>query len=345
MDAEWHEALNAEPTEPDPRNRRLGELESGLDSLRASDQMLGKIAEPERNLMALQLGESVEGAWDARSFATAIVVPWSHDNQQVIGNSSDPYVSNPLRRPLMDMGISKLRDKTAWGELVAFLAPLEDASLVDLQSAFRRVLKGLAGRLARQAFRYPIPQRISQPQLERIVHTFLSVPSGGLRPLAISAALFRTLGEGFSLFSEVRSQGINEADSASGMPGDIMCYDDTAQIVLAIEVKDANLTLAHVQGASLKAKQASEGLSSFLFAVPATQQSASAEIEEITQRDWASGLNIYTATIPMLIGTVFVLLKEEWRVQFLKEVGCELDERLNQPARRAWHDLLIQEDS
>ena len=252
-------------------------------------------------------------------------------------------MSKPLRRPRLDDDTS-VRSKAAWGTLVSFLEPLDAAPPEELRHAFRRVLRALVRRLARQSFSYPIPRRISQARLEGIVASFLGEPSGGLRPLTVSAALFRTLGEGFRLFSEVRSQGINEADAASGMPGDIVCYDHEGRILLAVEVKDTHLTLAHVQEASRKAKQSSDGLSNFLFAVPSIQARDSAGIKVLTHRNWTEGLNLYAVTIPALIGTALVLLEESWRIRFLREIGNELDERQNQSARRAWNDLLSQEE-
>ena len=344
LDAEWNAAMQAPDPTPDPEVDALAN--SKISSIRYAlvTQMLGKIADPARNLLALQLGEAVAGAWDARSFASAVVVPWERDNQQVLGNSPDPYVSNPLRRPRLDDGAS-VRDKAAWDEFVAFLTPLDAAPPEVFLHSFRRVLRALVRRLTLQSFAYPIPKRVSQARLESLVAAFLGEPSGGLRPLAVSAALFRTLGEAFRLFSEVRSQGINEADSASGMPGDVMCFDHDGNIYLAVEVKDTNLTLAHVQEASRKAKQSKDVLSNFLFAVPGIRQDHVPAIKVLTHLNWTEGLSIYTATIPALLGTTLVLLDESWRVRLVREIGNELDKRQNQPSRRAWFDLLSQEES
>ena len=343
LDAQWDNAVHAPAADPDPEVDAL--VNSKVNSIRYAlvTQMLGKIADPSRSLMALQLGEAVEGAWDARSFATAVVLPWERDNQQVLGKSPDPYVSKPLRRPRLDDDTS-VRDKAAWEQFVAFLTPLDTAPPKELRHAFRRVLRALVRRLTQQSFDYPIPQRISQARLESLVMSFLGESSGGLRPLAVAAALFRTLGEGFRLFSRVRSQGINEADSASGVPGDVMCFDHDGNICLAVEVKDTNLTLAHLQEASRKAKQFSDGLSNFLFAVPGIRKDDARDIKVLTHRNWAEGLNIYDVTIPALLGATLVLLEESWRVRLVREIGNELDERQNQPSRRAWHDLLSEEE-
>ena len=38
--------------------------------------------------------------------------------------------------------------------------------------------------------------------------------------------------------------------------------------------------------------------------------------------------------------SAFLLLADGWRIDLLRTIGAELDERQDQVARRAWHDLL-----
>lgn len=342
LDAEWREALEAGSSAPDPEIDRL--TNSRVVSIRYAvvTQMLGKIADPERNPLALQLKAAGDGAWDARGFARAVVVPWVADNHGVLGTSSEPYASKPLRRTHLTSDMDNVRDKPEWDALVAFLDGLEGASPAELRDAFRRVLASLARRLASQTFAYPIPQRISLPQLMDDLDAFLGVPSGGLRPLAVAAALFRTLGEGFSLFDDVQSQGVNEADAAAGMPGDIMCRSD-GEPCLVVEVKDQGLTLADARSSTRKARESEADPSDLLFAVPAVRERDRDEIEALSRRNWAAGLNVYTVSIQGLSRHAFALLKEGWRVRFVRAICNELDERQDQSARKAWHDLLLEQ--
>ena len=340
LDSVWHDVLDEGSTDSDP------EIDAFVDSTRVGiryalvTQMLGKIADPTRSLMSLQLAGGQSGDWNARSFSTAVIVPWVADNQNVLGTSADPYASKPLRRVRLTSEMGDVLNKDQWDDLVDYFTGLEDGTPEDLREAFKRVLRSLARRLARQSFGYAVPQRMNLADLREIVSSFLSVSSGGLRPLAVSTALFKTLADGFSLFSRVESQGVNEADAAGGMPGDIMCYQED-EIRLAVEVKDINLTLAHVRASSLKAKQSSEGLSNLLFAVPGIRDQDEADIRELSDTDWASGLNIYTVQIDSMIETAFVLLEEDWRIRLVREIGDELDLRQDQPARRHWHELLL----
>ena len=84
---------------------------------------------------------------------------------------------------------------------------------------------------------------------------FLGTPSGGLRPLAVTTALLRTIGTALGLFSHVEGQGINEADAAGGAPGDVLCYchDDPDRLCLVVEVKDIDLRRRPAHGSGIHA--------------------------------------------------------------------------------------------
>jgi hypothetical protein len=74
-------------------------------------QLLGKLAGPGLDAMCLQRGDGQSGRWDPRGFAARVVVPWNRTNQNVLGPSGDPYVSNPLRRPRVDDGLTQMSDR------------------------------------------------------------------------------------------------------------------------------------------------------------------------------------------------------------------------------------------
>lgn len=261
------------------------------------------------------------------------------DNHQVLGTSAEPYASKPLRRERLTRNMTDVRAMHEWNSLVELFEALDAASEKEISEIFQRVLRSIVRRLATQTFSYPIPQRISMAQLETILKDFLSVSSGGLRPLAVTSALFKTIGQAFSIFTRVEAQGINEADAASGMPGDIICYDAN-EIRLVVEVKDIDLTLMHVQASNLKAKQSGERLGSLLFVTPGISERDETDIAELQKREFAAGLNNYTITLHQLSHAVFVLLDECWKVRFLREIGNELDQRNEPQARKGWHDVL-----
>ncbi len=341
LDGAWKRVLETEIGESDSEIDRL--VNSEVVSIRYAimTQMLGKIADGHRSLLSLQLGTGESpGGWDARSFCKSVIVPWVVDNHAVLGKSPDPYVNNPLRRPRLDEGTHQLRNKEEWNALVEFLAPLDTGGRIKLEAAFIRCLESAARRLAAQSFGYQVPIRVSLPQMLRVLETFLSEASKGLRPLVVTAAMMAVLGRAFSLFANVSSQGLNEADSSTGAPGDVMCLDDSGNMVLAIEVKDRALTLADVRASTQKARASTDPLSNLLFAAPSIRDDEQDAVHENIETAWASGLNINQIDIIDLANAAFSLLSEQWRPALLREVGTELNRRADHKHRRAWHDLL-----
>lgn len=344
LDAAWEQALAenaASPaTIPDGQIDEL--VNSGVSSIRYAliTQLLGKIADPERSLMYLQSGSSTAGAWNARSFCDAVIVPWVSENQNVLGTSAEPYASKPLRRARLEREMPNVRDKKDWKLLFDFFDSLEKSNPQKLEQAMRGCLRAVARRLAAQSFKYEILLRISLPDLREILWEFLADSSGGLRPLVVATALMRIFGEGFSLFSRVESQGINEADAASGAPGDIMCHAEDGKILLAIEVKDRELTLTDTDASIRKSRQSGDSLSNLLFAAPRIRQHDRESIETSIQSAWATGLNIYHVDIVDFATHGLVLLDESWRPKFLREIGRELDTRGDPVHRRSWNEIL-----
>ena len=344
LDNEWATAIATNDTDEDPTIDRLAN--SRVVSIRYAlvTQILGKIADSGRSLHSVQMADGSDGAWDARSFSTSVVVPWVAANQHVIGTSSEPYASKPLRRVHIERDMRDVKNKADWNALVDLFDSMQEYDDESVREVFRRVLRSLVRRLATQTFGYAIPPRISLPRVEEILDEFLSEASGGLRPQVATAALMRTVGEAFSLFSKVEAQGINEADAAGDLPGDVICYchHDPQRVCLVVEVKDMLLTLGHIDATSVKAKRADAGLSNVLLTAPGIRQSDRERIGLRMATEWASGMNIYTITIPELIHALFVLIDESWRVRLLREIGDELDRRQDQPSRKAWHDLLLE---
>ena len=340
LDAEWTEVLRIAESAPDPDMDQL--VDSSIVSIRYAllTQILGKIADPSRSLLYLQSGKGEPGAWNARSFCDSVVVPWVAENHDVIGSSAEPYASKPLRRLRLSRDMSDVRNTNEWDRLVDLFESLEHVSPAELRKAYRRCLRALARRLSRQSFKYPIPLRISAAKTRETLQEFLSNQSGGLRPMVVATSLMQVLGESFGLFNKIESQGVNEADAASGLPGDIMCYDADDRLIMAVEVKDRNLTLTDVRSSTRKAQQADQKLSNLLFTAPGMVPSETVQIGEFMERAWASGLNLHRVDLLKLTMNSLMLLDEEWRPKLLRWIGNELDRRGEHSHRHAWYDIL-----
>ena len=351
---QWRVAQLAYSGEVDPTVDRF--VNSRVASIRFAivTQLLGKIVDPSRDLLCLQKGvaaaddDAASGRWDPRSFCTRLVVPWNRENESVLGKSGDPYVSNPLRRPRLDEGLVNVhtRDRENWSALADYLRELQrNDDQEAIRNAFRACLLSVARRLAEQRFAYPTPNRVSLDQLCGILDAFLETSSGGLRPQVVTTALMRVLGGAFSIFSRVEGQGVNEADSARGVPGDIMCYGPSDEpggqegIRLVIDAKSERLRLTELQGSIVKARTSK--VSNLLFAAPGFGEDDRPEMEKVVGDEFVQGLNVFVVPITRLARSAFVLLEEKQRTIFLDEVGEELDRRVAPPAdRRRWSELL-----
>lgn len=337
LECQWQTVLALDNDNNDPDIDAL--VNSKVVSIRYAlmAQLLGKIADRGRDILSMQRGKdpSIDDTWNARSFCQQIIVPWVFDNHNVLGTSADPYVNKPLRRPSLVSDTGSLRDGDEWQRLVDFLEPLNEASSNELKRQFRRCLAGVARRLSRQAFTYPIPKRVSLPTLDSALRQFLDEQSGGLRPLVVATSLMRVVGRGFSLFTRVEAQGLNEADAHAGVPGDIMCYDED-EIVLVVEVKDQSLTLTDVQSTTKKVWSSADPISNLIFMTDGVSTHDSISIAESMSKAWASGLNLYQADILDAVANIFVLLHESHRIDLLREVGEELDSRATHEHRQAW---------
>ncbi len=118
LDEEWSKALAANDAQPDPEIDNLANAKSVSIRYALVTQLLGKIADPARSLYAVQLADGDQGASDARSFSTSVVVPWVAAAHHVIGTSAEPYASNPLRRQRIEHNMQDVRHKADWERLI-----------------------------------------------------------------------------------------------------------------------------------------------------------------------------------------------------------------------------------
>ncbi len=291
--------------------------------------------------LCLQKGsEEIESKWDPRSFSSKVVAPWVAENQSVLGSSTDPYVSKPLRKERLEETPGNVKGKEEWVLLYEVLREVETRN----SSKYTRLktlqtLRSIRRKLSELSFEYYVPERVSLAQTEKLVSRFLSESSGGDRGLSVAAALFETFGKYFKLYKEVRRHVINASDLATGLAGDIECIDDEGNLRLAVEVKERNVTLTDMRSSILKARKVS--LTELLLNAPGTHHSENEEITDLISKTWASGTNIYLISIEELLRVGLSLAGEAGRKYFIERVGNQLDNYNTQPLnRKRWKELL-----
>ncbi|MCY4385068.1 MAG: restriction endonuclease, SacI family [Nitrospinae bacterium] len=304
-------------------------------------QLLGKLTDPKLDCLCLQKGRGdSDSQWDPRSFAEKVIVPWCAENQSVLGTSAEPYVGKPLRKPRLEENPEKVRGIEEWVLLYRILDEVERRNSQEYtRLCMLQALRSIHRKFAELDFEYFVPERISMEQTEKLIGEFLSEGSGGDRGLSVAAALFETFGRYFGIYQEVKRHAINAADQATGMAGDIECIGGDGKLRFAIEVKERNVTLADVRSAVLKARKAS--LRELLFNAPGANPSDKEEMADLFARTWASGTNLYRLSINELIRVGLSLTGESGRIDFLENVGRQLDEYGTQPSnRKRWKELL-----
>ena len=100
-------------------------------------QLLLKAIVPAAPTRQLEEIPDVPGGFSARSLAKNAVVPFDQAHDAILGGSSDPYVSNPLRRPTVEDSLADGAPDGQWAALLKILnaaqeSPNEAESLLTM---------------------------------------------------------------------------------------------------------------------------------------------------------------------------------------------------------------------
>lgn len=304
-------------------------------------QILAKVADSSLDSRCLQASRGGAGAFDARTVAHKVIVPFDQENHRVLGGSAEPYVSNPLRvNEITPQFASAQRNKDGWADLCRVLEEVEqrDEPVFTL-SVLRFILSAIYDRLQTVRIVYPAPTRISLDACLKIIESFLGSRSGGDRFEAIATALFVTLGRTFSIYAEVRRGKVTASDQSTGMVADIECLDANGDIVLGVEAKDRELTITQLKDKVPGLRES--GVTEAIFIAGEGSAAGDAdEIQEVIDREYVSGQNIYVTELIPLCRVLLTLVGEKGRRKFLTAVAEQLDEHSELVHRREWANLL-----
>jgi hypothetical protein len=304
-------------------------------------QILCKCVDSSLDCRSLQAAFRSAGAFDARSVAHEVIVPFDRENHQVLGGSPEPYVSNPLRcDSVTRQHRAKQKNKVEWDKLVSVLGKVQRANDPALtRRIFDQVLFIMFDMLDEVKVTYPVPNRVSLDRTLSIMTNFLAVKSGGDRLEGLATALFRVVGRRFKIFDDIRRERVNVADASSGMAADIECRQG-GKIVLMVEVKDRVLSLVPMDSKLALAR--SRKINEIMFmAQGGIEPSEHEMVEARITREFASGQNIYVVRLEDFAKGILTILGESGRVDYLHEVGDELDRATSPiPHRKAWAALL-----
>jgi hypothetical protein len=222
---------------------------------------LAKITDPRVNVR-LPYAKMGECAYQGRAVDEDVVNPFLQQRQ--IPCSKGPYLA-VFRRSVRFTPDTRegLRDKTGYDSFLVLIDASEGGSQKQLRGILRLLLWKFVELREQGKIELTRIQRLSLDQHQRLLEGLLQVPSGGLLPVILSVAMFQVLKECFNLDWTIGWQGINAADRASGVGGDITVTSKGVP-VLAVEITERPIDRNRVVS-TFNTKIAVHGLQDYLF--------------------------------------------------------------------------------
>jgi hypothetical protein len=224
---------------------------------------LARIQDREVEIRVPYMGQGTR-PFNGRTLDERVVNPFLFSKH--VPCSRGPYLS-VFRRSVDFRAATRdgLRDKPGYDAMLKLLEYLESAGEAQALAFLRYLLFRFLN--LREAAVVPLArlQRISLEQYDPFITALLQVPSGGRIPVYLVVATFYAIKEYFSVDWEIEYQGINVADAAAGVGGDITIRSKGV-VVLAAEVSERPLHLSRVV-ATFNTKISPNAIEEYLFFV------------------------------------------------------------------------------
>ncbi|MBV9297240.1 MAG: restriction endonuclease, SacI family [Acidobacteriaceae bacterium] len=274
-------------------------------------------------------------AFNGRTLDERVINPFLHRHR--IPASRGPYLAVFRRSVRFDSSIREgQRDKKAYDAFLALIGTLEtthenaniERFLDFLLYKFAQLRESAEVRLARL-------QRISMEQYDPLISALLTTPSGGRLPVILVLATLRAIKDFFDQDWEIDHQGINVADLASGVGGDITVRrgNDT---LFAAEITERPVDRARVV-ATFNTKIAPNGIEDYLFFVHLNLLAEDARLQ--AERYFAQGHDLNFVEIKDWIIMVLITIGKRGRTLFNQHLLTLLDERtVPRSIKVAWNE-------
>lgn len=299
--------------------------------------VLSKATNPNIHYRALQAGSSLEGAYDARSVAHNVLVPWEKGHGERLGGSPEPFVNNPARHPEVDTS-NRARSSQKQERLYNLLQRMEEEvqdGELDPTDVLRQTLQAISD-LESKTVEFKSPSDAPYNVLARNIREYLKQSGNGERLPAVVAGIMQTYyehaGEGDW---QVDCEHANVSDEFSKAAGDVEIFYN-GELQKAMEVKDKPATRSSVQHAIEKGRR--NELGEYLYVLgagfePGEEDGARQEPEE-------APIELIFITPHELVTTLKIVDDAE-RIFFLESVGGFLnDMRANQSNKNAFTEIV-----
>ena len=278
-----------------------------------------------------------DDAFNGRTLDEQIVNPFLHD--RLIPASRGPYLAT-FRRSVKFIPETRsgLRDQVGYDAFLIVIEALESAQEASEKRGLLRYLLYHFVALRDEATIALLGiQRLSLEQYDVLIGNLLQIQSGGLMPVLLAVAMFQTIRDCFELDWEIEWQGINVADQASGVGGDITIKRD-ASVVLAVEITERLIDRSRVVS-TFNTKIAPHGIEDYLFFFSGVAPKDDAR--EVAKQFFAQGHEINFVPVKDWVMTTLATIGPRCRRIYTEAVLALLRERTVPSALKvAWNDQI-----
>ncbi len=284
--------------------------------------------------VALPYMNQGELAYNGRTLDERVVNPFFREKE--IPCSKGPFLSvfrrNVRFAPETGDGV---RDKNAFRAMLRFLEVLRGQGELEAEQSLQYLLCKFIEHREESRIILLHVRRLSLNQYEILLRNLLAIPSGGLFPLIMSVAMFRSISRSHDLGWEVKWQGINVADATGGAGGDISILR-AGEPVLTIEVTEREVDDARVRS-TFSTKILPQNIEDYLFLV--TNRPPTEEAKRLAESYFGQGHEIGFAPIVEWASSILTVLGPAGRAGFTENM-IELLEGADIPAalKVAWNE-------
>jgi hypothetical protein len=294
---------------------------------------LARILDPQIDIH-LPYASQGENAYNGRTLDETVVNPFLQSHE--VPASRGPFLS--VFRRSVSFGPDTragVRDKIGFDALLGFIDALSLADSTTAEVYLRHLLVAFVRLRDASDIALLHVQRLSLEQYETLLAQLLQAPSGGRFPVLLTVAMFQTIREAFKLDWEIDWQGINVADRASEVAGDITISSEGSAI-LTVEVTDRPIDRARVE-ATFSNKVLRRNLTDYIFfhgeAVPAT------EARVLVRRYFGQGHDINFVPVRQWLLDALVTVGARHRPAFTMHfVDLLRDKDVPASMKLAWND-------
>ena len=278
-----------------------------------------------------------EDAFSGRTLDERVINPFLQEKR--IPSSKGPFLS-VFRRSVEFNESTRdgVRDKVGYDAFLNILDYIDDASEAQ---TLDQLLDYLAYRFITLREDAIIPltriQRMSLDQVGQLVSNLLQAPSGGRSPVYLIVATFQAIHKSFGLDWEIEWQGINVADSASGV-GDDITISLNGVVLLAAEVTERTVDRNRVL-ATFNTKIGPYGIQDYLFFI--NSESQPPEVDELVKQYFAQGHEINFVVMKEWVVAVLAAVGGQGRAHFLDQL-LDLFDSQETPAalKTTWNEAI-----